>query len=96
MLVYISGPISGIPDDNRAAFTRAVEYLASIGHDAINPLDIAATLPVDAEYPDYIRADVLALLDCEALYVLPGWQSSRGACVEVMLAKALDMRIIHA
>jgi len=36
----------------------------------------------------HMRADLRALLDCDAIYMLPGWRESRGATVECAVAFA--------
>lgn len=33
-----------------------------------------------------MRADLKALLECEAIVMLPGWQASQGACLEYNVA----------
>jgi hypothetical protein len=95
LTVYISGPISGLPNDNREAFASAAAWLRSAGHDPINPLEIADRLPLDSAWADYMREDLRAMLDAEAVYLLPGWQMSRGACLEYRVAEALGMTIAH-
>ena len=35
-----------------------------------------------------MRADLRALLGCDAVYMLPGWRGSRGATVEHAVAGA--------
>lgn len=93
MKVYISGPISGIEDHNRPAFNSAAALLHSWGHEAVNPLEIPAGS--GASWIDYMRADIAAMMACDALFALPGWQSSRGACIEVQLAQSLGIPIMH-
>ena len=41
MRVYISGPMTGLPDCNRAAFDAAAKRLAEQGFFAVNPADIS-------------------------------------------------------
>lgn len=94
MKVYISGPITGMPDFNRKAFAEAESYIMSSGHDAINPHKVSPYRE-DWTWADYMRADLKAMLDCDTLYLLPGWEASRGACTEVRLARELGMKIIH-
>lgn len=43
MKVYISGPMTGIPDDNRDEFSRMASLLQANGHEPVNPHDIVPT-----------------------------------------------------
>lgn len=40
-----------------------------------------------------MRADIKALCDCDHVVVLPGWEKSRGATLEVFIATQLGMRV---
>lgn len=94
--VYIAGPISEIADCNRQAFELAASRLREEGYVVVNPLEIAAALPFDGPiWADYMRADLHAMLDCDAIFLLPGWQASRGALLEYRVAEALGMEVLH-
>jgi hypothetical protein len=89
--VYISGPMTGHPDLNFPAFHAAAEQLAARGFTVVNPCDVLTTpgLP----WVDYLRADIRALCDCDAMALLPGWQNSRGAQLEQYVAYQLELDI---
>lgn len=89
--VYISGPITGMPDLNRAAFAETQAKLESLGYSVFNPLDKA--LPDSADWNAHMRADIVALMGCSQVAVLPGWRDSRGARLEVSIAHALGMPV---
>jgi hypothetical protein len=96
--VYIAGPMSGIPEFNFPAFRAAAIDLRAQGYDVVNPaeLDENDVLPDGtAAHPwsFYLRRDLQALLDCDAIYLLPGWQDSRGASLEAHVAEVLGMHI---
>lgn len=91
--VYISGPISGIKDGNRPAFYRAAERLTDMGYMPINPHEIPPPA-CGTSWEDYMRADIAELLECDAIHLLPGWESSRGAWLEHVIAEALSMPVI--
>lgn len=93
MNIYLAGPMSGRPDYNRAAFTTAASDLRTEGHFVLNPQD--TTPPGDTRtYRNCMSVDlswICAHADCIAL--LPGWEASKGARVEVELAKCLGLEI---
>ena len=41
-----------------------------------------------------MRADIKALCDCDEIALLPGWENSTGAHVELNLAHRLGMRVV--
>jgi len=91
MRVYIAGPITGMPDDNRRAFSRAEEFLGSAGHEPINPHKVCS--PGD-DYDTCMEKDLKALSTCDALYALLGWENSPGAQVEMDRALELGLEIM--
>ena len=88
-LVYISGPMTDLPRLNYPAFFAAAEQLRSKGWPTVNPADSA--LPLDLPWATYLRADIVILAGCTHVALLPGWERSKGAKLEVRIAKALGM-----
>ena len=85
--IYIAGPMTGLPDFNFPAFNDMAAILRGLGYHVENPAEHGV---VDgAEWADYLRYDIARLATCEALVLLPGWPWSRGALLEVHIAKAL-------
>jgi len=91
MRIYISGPITGKPDYNKHRFNEVEDWLRSIGHDPVNPQTLTTGYSETWEY--YMRIDLKAMLDCDAIIMLEGWQESRGAKLEHDLAKELKFEI---
>lgn len=89
--VYISGPMTGLPEANFPAFHAAAKALRDAGIDAVNPAEINAT--TDGRWEDYMREDIKALCDCDGIALLPGWERSRGAHLEVHIAHRLGLEI---
>lgn len=88
--VYISGPMSGIPDLNFPAFNAVATMLRDKGYEVENP---AAKGEVEGwDWEDYLRYDLRALMDCQAIYTLPGWYRSPGSQLEVAVATALRFK----
>lgn len=94
MKVYISGPITGKPNNNAKAFYDAAWYLYQHKHDWINPLEISNSLPHNSTWLDYIKADIVELMKCEGIYMMKGWLFSRGARIERIIAWLLDIKRI--
>ena len=90
MNLYLSGPITGIPNLNKEAFSSAAAALRAAGHQVINPHEIGQPSELLLPWADYLRADLLAMLhDAQAVALLPHWTDSRGARLEWHIANAL-------
>lgn len=90
--IYISGPISGLPLETVCNnFTNAEVQLSEQGYEVVNPLNNG--LPTNAIWEEHMRADLKLLLDCDAIYMLEGWEKSRGARIEYALAVDLKMDV---
>lgn len=82
--VYISGPMTGLPEFNKPAFDEAERFLRRIGYEPVNPANIHP--PERQKHSDFMREDLKALLDCDSIYMLDGWQKSPGARIEMEVA----------
>lgn len=96
--VYISGPMTGCKDNNIEAFRKAEAQLRKSGFEVINPHDlILDDIPEevgDAERWGRTLAQIISVLleqKPDYIYMLPGWQCSRGACLERALAARLGI-----
>lgn len=91
MRTYISGPMTGLPGLNFPAFHDAEAHLRAAGYDPVNP----ATLNPDpaATWRECMKTDIKALVDCDAVATLPGWEKSRGALLEVHIAERLGLLV---
>lgn len=93
--VYISGPMSGHTDFNFPAFHAAVADWRNEGWEVTSPAENFGGR-TDLPRAEYIRKDVTQLLECSAIAVLPGWQRSAGARLEVALARELGLDVYDA
>ena len=93
LTIYISGPISGLPDGNRPAFAAVAEVFRSKGWVVVNPHDLFAA-DVEESWEGYMRKDLAALLTCTHLVMLPGWEQSRGAQLEKLVADAVGIQTL--
>lgn len=88
----MSGPISGLPLETvYNNFTNAEVQLLEQGYEVVNPLNNG--LPTNATWEEHMRADLKLLLNCDAIYMLEGWEKSRGARIEYALAVDLKMDV---
>lgn len=91
MRVYISGPMSNMPDLNFPAFNAAAAQLRQRGYDAVNPVDLNPD--PGTPWHECMRAGLKALCDCDAICLLPGWENSTGAYLELHVAHRIGLRI---
>lgn len=92
MIIYISGPMSGLPEFNFPAFTEAAKKLRELGHIVISPHEIEQPA---LTWEACMRQDIKQLMDADMVVVLPGWEKSKGANIEVDIAIGLGMQIIR-
>jgi len=104
---YIAGPISGV-SDFRDRFNKAEQRLTGLGFEPINPCNISPATHEGECPPGYgpgeggdhtssacfMRTDLKALLECDVIYLLPGWQHSRGAKLEYSVAVACGIPVL--
>jgi len=93
MRVYISGPMTGIPGHNRRAFNKAAKRLRKVGYKVINPAEMDHNLKKPLPWVQCLRRDIAQVVKCDGIALLPGWKDSRGAHLEVYIAKKLDMEV---
>lgn len=112
MVIYLAGPMRGIVNYNFDTFDEVANALRAEGHTVFNPADIDrengfdphqlprshdwSKLPEGMEIRDIVRRDLKALLECDAIWLLPGWSFSRGAQAEFAVASWLGLEIMGA
>ena len=90
MKIYVAGPMTGLADFNRPEFNRVARQLTGKGHVVLN----LAILPEGLEQREYMDICFAMLRTCDAIVMLPNWQSSAGACAEYHYAYKLEMKIL--
>jgi nucleoside 2-deoxyribosyltransferase len=102
--IYLSGPITGMPDQNKHAFREAQLFYENLGFEVDNPHEIGAALlaiditeqgTIPAE-KDYMASDIMFLSKCNLMAVLPGFERSLGASFEIAFASAYGIPIVEA
>jgi hypothetical protein len=89
--IYVAGPMTGLPDMNYPAFRHATALLEAAGHQVEDPS--TNTNPVPDDYHGWLRAGLAQLIRCEAVALLPGWEGSGGARLEVNVAATLGLTV---
>ena len=94
--IYISGSMTGLPNYNYPAFESA-EFDLQNQYPAIEVVNPARFFDGDTSLPraTYLRKDVEELLTCDAIYMLKGWETSKGARLEHLIASELGLHIYY-
>ncbi len=90
MRLYLAGPVTGYVNWNQDKFHEAAEFLRQQGHTVWVPVD---EIPTEYSWHEAMRACIRNLLLQEGLALLDGWESSKGARLEVTIADHLGMPI---
>ena len=79
--------------DIRGPVMKAAKQIEAFGHEPINPFDngLAAT----ASWEECMVADISMLFKCKGIYMINGWESSRGARIENFIAKESGLAIYN-
>lgn len=93
MIIYIAGPMTGLPEYNYPAFNTEARRLRDLGHTVLNP---AETVLENPSYAAYMRRGIAQVLEAEAVLMLPGWSVSSGAKTEFAVAESLGLEILFA
>jgi hypothetical protein len=101
--VYLAGPMRGLDLYGFPLFDDAAAWLRSQGYCVISPAELDRDAGYDPardgmELPDgfmqeAMARDIDALLQVDAVALLPGWEGSSGVAVELTVARALGLDV---
>lgn len=100
--IYVAGPMRGYPKFNFPAFRAATAALRFQGYDVVSPheLDEAVGLMEDsppsigmAVVHQCLRRDMEAISRCGSIALLPGWEKSSGAKLELTVAERIGCKV---
>lgn len=95
-LIYIAGPFSG---DVAANVARAASFrlpIAEAGGSPVCPHTMTADLDGTMSYEFWIEATGALLARCDAVLMTPDWRKSKGACSELLWARAKGLPVFYA
>lgn len=91
MRVYVSGRIKDY-EGYLEHFAEGCRKVADAGHRPVNPCELGEP---DMTYEEFMRTDLRALLHCDAIYMLDGWEKSVGARCEHMVASMSGFEVFY-
>lgn len=88
MKYYLAGPMAGIAERNFPLFKSAAEWLRAQHYEIMSPAEL------NVEYLGKgrslcMRRDIEFVMQCDGIFLLPGWKSSQGAITEYAVATQL-------
>ena len=83
--------MTGIADNNFPAFHEWAARLRADGFDVVSPAEIQEA----GTWEMCLRNDMRELPTCDAIALMPGWENSKGAHLELHVAHRLGMEVIH-
>ena len=98
MNIYISGPMTGLPLLNFPAFEAATAALRALNYTVTSPHEMELDGGFDPllseeenrfSLREALERDLDAVIYCDAVALLPGYEASPGAAMEVSMATAL-------
>lgn len=91
--VYISGAIAHHDlGERKLVFMNAAILLAHRGYEPVNPFNNG--IPDEADWREHMRADLAMLLECDSIYMLKGWELSKGAKLELDVASSCGIEVL--
>lgn len=98
-VVYVSGPMTGLPDLGHGAIKAMTAKLRAAGLTVICPTETQRPVRADGAEPthdDWMRASLRRLCGADVIVLLPGWQDSEGCQDERSAAIAMGIPRLQA
>lgn len=93
--IYIAGKVTGLPKKEVIEkFQNAQKQVEALGYIAVNPIEVVGDF--SATWEAAMKKCLKALVDCDAVVILPCWKESKGATIERQLAEDLEMVICNS
>ena len=102
MRIYLAGPMRGYLEYNFPEFIRVAQEIRDKGHDVFNPAErelqdgFNPETDTVKELAYYMQMDLPEVCKSDAVAVLKGWDKSRGAVLEVLVAFGIGKKLLDA
>ena len=98
-VIYVSGKITGT-SDYADRFSAAEDRLIAEGYEVLNPVRTGKWLerylaPEKPTWVQYMKHAIAAMMQADYIYMMSGWNQSKGARLERFLARVLNYNIIY-
>lgn len=95
-MIYISGGITGFTNEEYMKhFDRAEDDLWDFGYEKIiNPANVSSMLP-ELSHSEYMTVCMALLSLCDSIYMLKGYERSKGAMMELEYAKEHGYKVVY-
>jgi len=97
MKLYLSGPMSGIPDNNAPAFKLAAAHLRFQGYEVVVPHELDHNDRGSKTWGDFMGRDIKLIADgdFDGIVMIPYWEKSNGARVELLTMLLLNKKVFE-
>lgn len=107
MKIYLAGPMAGVPEHNFPAFNAMAQTLRYLGHHVYNPAELEpesyrnisaeeATKHHNGAYRNCLSQELQWICEqAEAMFLLTGWEHSKGANAEFTTGKAVGVQFFY-
>lgn len=96
-VIYLSGPMTGMPEYNYPLFREVAGELRAMGHRVYNPAEFPhkgdpKSFPIRQAFAAYSN---FICLEADTIVLLPGWERSKGVSAEKALAENCGIDVIE-
>ena len=92
--IYLSGPMTDIEEYNYPLFNKIASEYRVKGYLVSNPAEFFGGKG-DRTREEYMRLSIIVLLKCDEILMLPGWEASKGAQLEKLIAEELELKVFY-
>jgi hypothetical protein len=90
--VFLSGPVTGLDYEQvKKNFNQAEQLFLDKDYQVMNPVTF---VPAGEDWNKAMRRCLVAISSCNTIYLLKGFEGSRGSTLELVIAHELEMEVI--